>query len=227
MSDHPIIALAGAGGERAGRPSAIGVERADAVPPDSSGGCISSPRWACRFCAGRVRSPHLDAAAPRSLDDYITSSRNQWTARAASPRTTFVDRCVAARHALTKEVRVAVRRRKIARADRLAVVIAVNRIGMSGKDTAAEIVRKWYAQTQAAAPKIEAAANAAGDRADAMASGRSRRRRSGERRPALDDCGSNASTIVEGNAGTGPIDGSIRSSRATSSSVARRTRGSS
>ena len=38
--------------------------------------------------------------------------------------------------------------------------------GLGGRETAAEIVKKWYAQAQAAAPKIEAAA----DRAEAKAS---------------------------------------------------------
>lgn len=39
--------------------------------------------------------------------------------------------------------------------------------GIGGRDTAAEIVKKWYAQSQAAAPKIEAAAESASAKASA------------------------------------------------------------
>lgn len=39
--------------------------------------------------------------------------------------------------------------------------------GLGGRETASEIVRKWYGQAQSAAPKIEAAADAAADDAKA------------------------------------------------------------
>lgn len=41
--------------------------------------------------------------------------------------------------------------------------------GLGGRDTASEIVKKWYQQTQAAAPKIEAAAEKGGEIAQAQA----------------------------------------------------------
>lgn len=39
--------------------------------------------------------------------------------------------------------------------------------GLGGRETAGKIVEKWYSQTQAAAPKIETAANSAADRVEA------------------------------------------------------------
>ncbi len=41
--------------------------------------------------------------------------------------------------------------------------------GLGGRDTAAEIVKKWYQQSQAAAPKIAAASDAVSDSVDARA----------------------------------------------------------
>lgn len=48
-----------------------------------------------------------------------------------------------------------------------AVAIAAGlAFGLGGRDTAAEIVKQWYQQTQAAAPKIAAASSAASDSMD-------------------------------------------------------------
>jgi hypothetical protein len=41
--------------------------------------------------------------------------------------------------------------------------------GLGGRETAAKVVEKWYGQAQAAAPKIERAADSAADRAEAKA----------------------------------------------------------